>query len=304
MPLLKVEAAKLSNNDLQAGVIEELIFKDQMFAMLPFEGTKGKAYVYNREATVSEATFLDPNDTVVEEASTFTEVTTNLRAIVGDVDVDNFLKSVYDDKNPQKAIQIAQKVVGIRRKYQRTIINGDNGVNAKEFDGIKKLVTTTGRIMNAGAGATDRVALSLAMLDELLDMVPNGADCLVMRSGTLRAMKALWRAAGGNTGGMLQIENFGMVPAHDGTPILVNDFVGTEAYAGANAGTGCMVYAVRFNEVDGLHGLYGGEAAGIVIEDIGTVQNKDAERTRVKWYCGAALKSTQSLAALRGLSNI
>ena len=45
MPLLKVEAAKLSNNDLQAGVIEELIFKDQMFAMLPFEGTKGKAYV-------------------------------------------------------------------------------------------------------------------------------------------------------------------------------------------------------------------------------------------------------------------
>lgn len=299
MPLLKVEAEKLSNNDLQSGIIEELIDKDQMFAMLPFTSTNGKAYVYNREATISEAEFLDPNEAITEEASTFTEVTTNLRVLVGDVDVDKFLDSTMDDHNPQKAIQIAQKVKGIGRKYARTIINGDNGSNAKEFDGMKQLVTDTGNIMEINGGSAG--ALTLDALDELLDMVPNGADALVMRSGTLRAMKSLWRLAGGNTGGMLQIENFGMVPAHDGTPILVNDYVGTEDYSGTD---GCHIYAVRFNEVDGFHGLVGGEAAGIRVEDIGTVQNKDAERTRVKWYCGAALKSTQSLAALTGIQNV
>lgn len=302
MPLLKVEAEKLSNNDLQAGIIEELIDKDQMFAMVPFTDAKGKAYVYNREKTISEANFVDPNDVIPEEASTFEEVTTNLRVLAGDVDVDKFLASTMDDTNPQRAIQIAQKVKGIGRKYARTIINGNNATNAKEFDGMKRLVEATGNVLNADGGTGAGVApLTLDMLDELLDMVPNGADALVMRSGTLRAMKTLWRAAGGNTGGMLQLDNFGMVPAHDGTPILVNDYIGTEDHGGTN---GAGIYAVRFNEVDGFHGLFGGEAAGIVVEDLGTVQNKDATRTRVKWYCGAALKSTQSLAKLAGVSNI
>jgi hypothetical protein len=34
------------------------------------------------------------------------------------------------------------------------------------------------------------------------------------------------------------------------------------------------------------------------------VQNKDATRTRVKWYCGLALKSTKSVARLSGVTNV
>ena len=64
------------------------------------------------------------------------------------------------------------------------------------------------------------------------------------------------------------------------------------------------IYALRLNEVDGFHAIYGGDSAGIMLEDIGTVQNKDATRTRLKWYCGTALKSTKSLARVRGLTNI
>ena len=40
------------------------------------------------------------------------------------------------------------------------------------------------------------------------------------------------------------------------------------------------------------------------VEDIGTVQNKDAWRWRVKWYAALALKSTKSLARLNGVTNI
>ncbi|EXW34610.1 hypothetical protein J889_3896, partial [Acinetobacter baumannii 44327_6] len=36
MPLLREEAAKLSNNQLVSGVVEEIIDKDEMFAFLPF----------------------------------------------------------------------------------------------------------------------------------------------------------------------------------------------------------------------------------------------------------------------------
>lgn len=301
MALLKSEAEKLSNNDLQRGVIEEIIDREGLFELLPFAKTTGKAYVYNRENTVSEAVFVDPNDTITEEASTFTTVTTHLRILAGDVDVDKFLDGTMDDHNNQKAEQLAAKAKGIGRKFKRTLVIGDNGTNAKEFDGINQIVTDTGREVEASANGG---ALTLSQLDELLDEVKNGADFLMMRSGTLRALKALWRAAGGNTGGMLQLNNFGLVvPAHDGVPIIVNDFIPGDVTHGTTANT-CSIYAIRANEVDGLHGLYGGNSAGFVVEDIGTVQNKDATRTRVKWYCGLALKSTQSMAALRGVTNI
>ena len=94
MPLLKTEADKLSNNDLVAGVIEEIITKEGLFALLPFVRTNGKAYVYNRENTISQAPFVDPNATLTEEASTFNEITTALRIIAGDVDVDKFIQGI------------------------------------------------------------------------------------------------------------------------------------------------------------------------------------------------------------------
>lgn len=301
MALLKTEAEKLSNNDLQRGVIEEIIDREALYELLPFVRSSGKAYVYNRENVTSEAVFVDPNDTITEEASSFTEVTTNLRILAGDVDVDKFLEGTMDDVNNQKAIQIAMKAKGINRAFKRALVIGDNGSNAKEFDGVNHLCIDSGNEVIAGANGA---ALTLTMLDELLHAVKNEADFLMMRAGTFRALKVLWRQGGGNTGGMLQLNNFGLaVPAHDGVPIIINDFIPGDVAQGTDTDT-CSVYAIRANEVDGLHGLYGGDSAGFVVEDIGTVQNKDATRTRVKWYCGLALKSTQSMAALRGVTNI
>ena len=303
MALLKAEAEKLSNNDLVAGVIEEIITKEALWALLPFSRTDGKAYVYNRENAISEAPFVDPLEAITEGAATFTSVTTYLRIIAGDVDVDKFLAGTMSDTSSQLALQIAAKAKGIGRTFQSALINGDNGSNAKEFDGLKQLLIDTGNQIPAVAGAATGAALTLSMLDVLLDSVPYGADFLMMRSSTLRALKALWRAAGGNNGAMLQIDNFGLsVPQHDGVPIIVNDYIGTEAEG--SSPTCARIYAVRANEVDGLHGLYGGDSAGFVIEDIGTVQNKDATRTRVKWYTGLALKSTKSAAVLKGITNV
>jgi len=49
MALLRQEAEKLSNNQLIAGVIDEIIDRDDLMAVLPFSQVNGKAYVYNRE---------------------------------------------------------------------------------------------------------------------------------------------------------------------------------------------------------------------------------------------------------------
>lgn len=301
MPLLREVAENLSNNDLIAGVVEEIIDRDELFALLPFVQTNGKAYVYNREGVLSEGQFIDVNAVVPEGASTVTEVVTKLRILAGDVDVDKFLDSTMDDTNAQKAIQIAMKAKGMGRAFRRALIQGNSATDPLQFDGIQKLVTDTGLILSAGANGN---AISMSMLDELRDMIPHGPDAFMMRQGTWRAIKQLLRAAGGNTGEMLQLENFGKpVPSFDGVPVIINDFIPGDIEQGSASAT-TSVYALRLNEVDGLHGLYGGDTAGVRVEDLGTVQNKDATRTRLKWYCGLALKSTKSLAALRGITNV
>lgn len=301
MALLKTEAEKLSNNSLERGVVEEIIDRDATFGLLPFMPVQGKAYVYNRENTLGGVGFLDPNDTISESASTFTEVTTNLRIIAGDVDVDKFLRDTMGDTNDQVAVQLAGKAKQMRRTFQQAFVTGDNSVNAKSFDGMTAL-TTAGQTI---AADTNGAALTLNMLDELKDKVKNGPDAFIMRPSTLRAWKALIRASGGTTPVHQQLSNFvgTEIPAHDGIPILVNDFLPGDESQGTNDTT-CSVFAARMNEVDGLHGIYGGSNAGFVFEDIGTVQNKDAQRYRVKWYVSMVLKSTQSLARLKGITNV
>lgn len=301
MPLLKEEADKLSNNMLERGIIEEIIDRDAMFALMPFMQVTGKAYVYNREKTTGNASFIGVNSDTQESAATFDEVTSYLRILHGDVDVDNFLQEVESDTNDQTAIQIAAKAKAVNRQFRQTLITGDNSSNAAEFDGIARLVTAD-QTISAG---TDGAALSLSMLDELKDAVTNGADAIVMRSGTLRAWKALMRASGGTTPVHQQLTNFvgADVPAHEGTPILVNDFIPGDVAQGATANT-ASIYAVRLNLADGLHGIYGGDRAGARFEEVGTLEKRDAKRYRMKWYCGLALKSTKSLAAIKGVTNV
>lgn len=295
MPLLKAEAEKLSNNQLVAGVITEIIDRDDLFAILPFTQVNGKAYVYNRENALATADWLDPNEEVKESASTFTEVTTNLRILAGDVDVDKFLMTTMGDTNSQLAIQLSAKAKALGREFRKVLATGNHSTNSKQFDGVAKLVASTQKI-----DATKK-PLTFAMLDELLDMIPLGADCIMMRSGTYRAYLQLLRATSGTNAPLVMMENFGRpMLTHNGVPIIVNDFIPKTD----NSGDVCEIYAMRLNETDGLHGLYGGSNAGIVVENLGTVQNKDAVRTRMKWYCGLALKSTKSLAALTNVPNV
>lgn len=220
--------------------------------------------------------------------------------MIGDVDVDNFLNETMSDTNNQMAIQVAAKAKGLARKFRRTLATGNATTNAKEFDGLAQLVVA-GQTISAG---TNGAALTLSMLDELLDAVPNGADAIIMRPGTLRAYRAQLRALGGVTADSSIVSDFGMpLIAHNGVPILLNEFLPATETQGSSTAT-ASVYAVRFNEADGLHGIYGGPSAGIRIEDVGTVQNKDAQRLRLKWYCGLALKSTKSLSRIKGITNV
>lgn len=302
MPLLRTVAETLSNQELIRGVIEEIIDRDALLEFLPFTQLNSKAMVYIREGSLGTGDYLDPLEAINEGGSSVTEHVAKLKILIGDVDVDKFLDETMSDTNSQKAIQIAMKAKGMMRQFKENLIIGNETANAKTFNGLNRICINESR---EAAISGNGGAITLSALDSLIDEVKNGADCLIMRQGTLRALKALWRDNGGNTGAMMQINNFGLsVPAHDGMPIIVNDFIPGNVTQGSSISNTCSIYAVKFNEADGLHGLYGGSAGGFRMEDIGTVQNKDATRTRLKWYHSLVLRSTQSIYALRGITNV
>jgi hypothetical protein len=304
MPLLRAVADKISENDMVAGVIDEIIDRDEMFALLPFTRVNGKAYVYVREhadnLTNDNSGFIASGGTVLESSADFTPVTSLLKILIGDVDVDNFARETESDINDQFAIQIALKAKYMASKFKNKLINGDSNATADEFDGLKRYVTVTGNEFAAGANGA---ALTLDMLDQLIDMVPYGPDVLIMHGRTIRKLRSLLRATGGNDASMIEIPNFGVpVFAFNGIPVVRNDFIGITEVEGTSGAVCSSIYAARFNEMDGFHGIFGGESAGIRVESVGTVQNKDAVRTRLKWYCGTALKSTKAVARLKGIN--
>jgi HK97 family phage major capsid protein len=300
MPLLVAEAAKLSIEDRQRGVIEEIIDKDELFALLPFVQSDDKTYSYVREGELSEGAFLSAYDDVPEGAATFVPVNSVLKVLAGQVQIDNFTAEVQSKLNDQVAVQIAAKAKALGRQFRNALINGDSDANAKSFDGLIKLMPA-GQTLEAGVNGN---AVSFDMLDELKDMVKLGADVLMMRQGTWRAIRALNRAMGGNTADHIMIDNFGYaIKAYDGTPVIINDYIPADEEQGESDET-CSIFALRLNEADGFHGLFGGASAGIRLEELGLSHTKDAKAWRVKWYAGTALKATHSVARLKGVTNI
>jgi len=300
MPLLVTEAAKLAIEDRQRGVIEEIITEDGLYALLPFVHANDKVYSYVREATIAGGGWFSAYEDLEESASTFTPVSTELKVLAGQVDMDKFTTTVRSGLNDQIAIQLAAKTKGVSRDFRNTLINGSVSVNSKQFDGLKVL-TPGAQTLYAG---TNGGPVTYDLLDQLKDTVKLGADVLMMQRATWRAIKAMNRQAGGNTADMMMIENFGKpVPAYDGTPVIFNEFIPINETRGSNNDT-TSIYALRLNEVDGLHGLYGGPSAGMRVEKIGTLEGRDAERWRVTWYCGLALKATHAVARLAGVTNV
>ncbi len=306
MALTLEEAAKLSNDMLLQGVVETIVKESSILQRLPFVEIVGNGLTYNQEKALPSIDFYDVGDTWVESTPTFEQKTANLKIMGGDADVDNFLKSTRSNIQDLEASVIELKAKALQDKFEEVFIYGDATTNPKHFDGLLKLVDTGTAsdqvIAMADAGAT----LTLAKLDELIDAIKGGKpDMLLMSRRSRRKINALVRAVGG----MVESDrdkwgNF--VQFWDGVLIGVNDWIlDTHVLSGGvetdtTGGTCSTIYAVQVGE-GALCGLT--SPGHITAEDIGSLENKDATRTRVKWYVSLALFSSIKAAALIGVQD-
>lgn len=329
MALLLSDAANLTQNDLQKGVIQTFIMQSVILDRIPLLPIEGNAYAYNAEATLPGVEFRAVNSAYSESTGTFNQKTETLVILGGDADVDKFIQQTRSNINDQRQAQTTMKIKAAVFKYQDTFINGDSSIDPNSFDGLKKRLTGTQVISPTGtygaSGAEYNAALAglkvigkgsaselygfFDAVDTMMAQILGGPlDALYMNAN----IRVKFRSAARRTNSWIQLrDDFGRpVDAYNGVPILDIGRKGdgsfilpqTETY-GSTPGTDCSsIYGIRFGQDESDQAVTGLTNGGIMVQDLGELQVKPALRTRIEFYTGLAVFG-KGAARLAGVKN-
>jgi hypothetical protein len=293
MALTLAEAAKLSNDVLLQGVIETIIKDSPILQRMPFIEIVGNGLTYNREATAPTAGFFDVGDTWTESTPTFTQQTVTLKIMGGDAEIDNFLATTRSNLQDLETAIVQLKGKAVQQLFEQTFITGDATANPKEFDGLDELTDPSQELSMGVNGGS----LTLDKLDELVDTVQGGKpDLLLMSRRSRRILNKLARTAGS----FLETDRdeFGqMLQFYDGIPIGPSDYIADDQTQGTSSDCS-TIYTFQMGE-GALVGLTA--PGGLQVERVGSLESKDASRTRIKWYTSLALFNAVKLARLIGV---
>lgn len=311
MAVTLAQAAVLSRDDLQRGVIETFVQESVILDRIPMLTIEGNAYAYNVEEELPGVEFRAVNSAYAESTGVVNQLTEKLVILGGDADVDTFIVQTRGNLNDQRAVQTRMKVKAATYKYQDTFINGDTATDANAFDGLAKRLTGD-QVIEAGAnglpilGSNEAAQQAfLDKLDELIAAVRGGVDALYMNSPVLARLKSSARRLHfydqttddfGRT-----VSTYNGIPLldigekADGTPIIPQtETQGTSSNASS-------IYAVNFgmDETDG--GVTGLTNGGVQVKDLGEIDAKPVYRTRIEFFCGLGVFGGKAAARLTGV---
>jgi hypothetical protein len=302
------QAALLSQNDLQRGVIETYVQASPILDRLPLMTIQGNAYAYNKEGTLPGVAFRSVNEGYVESTGTVVQATESLVILGGDADVDTFIQQTRSNLNDQRATQTAMKVKAMSYKFQDTFFNGDVTVDPKGFDGLKKRLTGN-QVIDAATNGLGPVSGGhdfFDALDALIGQVQGNCDALYANKSVIARIMSSARRLGGAdfmnealTG--KRVATYNGIPLldagtnPDGTDVLArNETQGTATNASS-------IYAVKFGQDEGDQAITGLTNGGVNVRDLGEVDDKPAYRTRIEFFCGVATFGGKAAARLRGV---
>jgi hypothetical protein len=304
MALTLVEAAKLNSGDVvRSAVIEMFAQESDVLMTLPFENIQGNALKYNREAALPGIAFRGVNESFAESTGVLNPITEALVIAGGDLDVDRFI--IQTQGEAVRATHEGMKVKALAAGWTAKFIKGDAASNPREFDGLQNRLTGA-QVIDAGSTAGG-AALSLALLDELIDAVDNPTHLIMSK-----AMRRKLTVAARNTsvGGFITYtaDAFGRrIAAYNDLPILVayganggDDILPFTEAAASGGATATSIYCVSMG--DGrLTGIQNGD---MDVRDLGELQSAPLYRTRVEWYSGMAMYHGRAAARLRYIGNL
>lgn len=322
--LSEIQAGVLTQDELVAGIIENIITVNQIYQVVPFDSFEGTGLTVNRELVLAGAGLVAVGGSTsgnvpangipavagagagiaFKAPATWSPETFTLKTILGEAEVNGLVQAQMSDFTDQTASQIAAKAKQIGRIYQDLMINGNESVSSLQFDGLMVLADS---VVTAGSGSG--AALSFDLMDAAMDEVKDKdgvVDYIQMAPRTRRAYKALLRALGGAAiDDVVTLESGDVVIAYEGVPLFKNEYITTDQGPTA-ANTQTSVIFGTFDDGSrqyGIAGLTSRENGGIVVEEVGPKENEDTNLTRLKWYAGLVQFSQKGLTVLNGITN-
>jgi hypothetical protein len=303
------QAAVLSRDDLQRGVIETFVQSSPLLDRIPFMEIEGNAYAYNSEDTLPGVAFRGVNEAYVESTGAVNQKSEGLVILGGDADVDRFIVKTRGNLNDQRAVQTGMKVKAASYKFQDTFFNGDVTVDPKGFDGLKKRLIGN-QVIDAATNGLGPVTAGhdfFDALDALIASVNGDVSVLYANKGVIAKIKSSARRLGG-TDYFVEELTQKRVLTYNGIPLLdpgttaagADILPRTETQGTSTAAS--SIYAVKFGEDEGDQGVTGLTNGGVQVEDIGELQEKPAYRTRIEFYTGLAVFGGKAAARLRGVT--
>jgi hypothetical protein len=167
--LLLSEAAKLSNDEVIEGIVEDIITQDAWFEYLPFVQIGGLSHVFTRERELASVDFAgigqDLSGDEYRAGDTFETVNVGIQAIMAEILIDSQIDDQLSDIDDQLQVQISSKAKAMSRYFMNACIN--YGVNGHMFE-----QTNNGRL---GAATFEQAPLFKGMR-ALLDEEQGNAD--------------------------------------------------------------------------------------------------------------------------------
>lgn len=276
--MILLEQAKLLTQDmLQRGVIETMAKTSGVLQRLPFIEVVGSGYAYNIVEELPTVEYRNVNEGYTESTAQVKKAVEHLVIMGGDADVDLFLTRTHSNLNDLRAIQTELKAKAVSRQFEKDFFAGAG--TDKAMKGLDK------RITEGVAGTEIKATLSLDALNELLDAVVDGADCLFMSKKMRRELMKL-----------LQESNHYIESGSDAFGRPVSLYGGVEIIPVEDSLIPAdKIYAIKFGTDSYVHGLSNG---GVTVRDLGELDTKPCYRTRIEFYCGLATKHDKCFAVL------
>ena len=289
------QSARMTNDVLQAGVIEVLATESKLLQLLPFMNVQGSGYTYNIEKNLGNAQFRQVNGGYTYGAIETIPVTERIVILGDEAVVDTYQIAVESDINNLMAIEVALRTKAIAHKFEKCFIDGGKAAGsgvpsdskANEFVGILTRYTEESPA-NIPAEAKPLYAAQVITksddligdLDTLLDMVAGGADALIMNKKTRRQLTAKGRAFCDYRQGEFgtQFLQYGGIDVVDIDGDLLADDI---------------IIAAKFGAKEAVCGLQNG---GVRVTALGEMESQPQLKTRIEWFVGLAVFNPKTVA--------
>lgn len=302
LTLLEAKKSAASAGDLPRLAVISEFAEGPLLGIMPIRDVTGGGIFYQKDGELPSVGFRGVNETGDFSFGITNPESEQLKIISTNVDVDTFL--INTEGPDVKANQIRMKVRAIRMTLEDLFINGNESVNPRQFDGLKRRINDdSSQSINAGG------ALSLQGLDELIDSVDaaGGQKVLLMNKKMRRRLTAASRST--SIGGFItysqdqfgrRVEQFGDVP------IITMDVnaANQQILPFTETGNSTSIYCVALGDLltTMIQGDINGQF-GVSVREIGEVDDAPVDRTRIEWYIGAAVFNGRSAGRLRGITD-